>query len=129
MRITKQFSFDAAHFLPHAAEGHPNRRLHGHSFRVVVALDGMPAADTGLIRDFGDVEEVLHTLRAALDHRFLNEIEGLAAPTLENLALWLWGRLADPLPELARIEVYRDSCGESCIYEGPHPAMSKGAAQ
>ncbi|MEQ8745288.1 6-carboxytetrahydropterin synthase [Pyruvatibacter sp.] len=118
MRITKQFSFDAAHFLPHAEDGHPNRRLHGHSFRVIVALDGMPDATTGLIRDFGDVEKVLGEVRGELDHHFLNEIEGLEAPTLENITLWLWARLAPPLPELARIEIHRDSCGESCIYEG-----------
>lgn len=118
MRITKQFSFDAAHYLPHMPEGHPNRRLHGHSFRVIVALDGTPRPDTGQIRDFGEVERVLAGVREDLDHRFLNEIDGLAAPTLENIARWLWARLRTPLPELARIEVHRDSCGEACIYEG-----------
>jgi 6-pyruvoyltetrahydropterin/6-carboxytetrahydropterin synthase len=118
MRILKQFSFDAAHYLPHAPEGHPNRRLHGHSFRVVVCLDGMPDAETGLIRDFGEVNEELSTVRDELDHRFLNEIEGLEKPTLENITLWLWTRLQTPLPELARIEIHRDSCGEACVYEG-----------
>ena len=118
MRITKQFSFDAAHYLPHMPDGHPNRRLHGHSFRVIVALDGNPTAETGQIRDFGDVEKVLCDVRSELDHHFLNEIDGLSAPTLENIALWLWRRLSEPLPELARIEIHRDSCGEACIYEG-----------
>ncbi len=125
MRITKQFTFDAAHFLPHAEEGHPNRRLHGHSFRVIVALDGMPAEDTGLIRDFGEVENILSQAQEELDHRFLNEIEGLEAPTLENITLWLWTRLAAPLPELARIEIHRDSCGEACIYEGSRHGKQK----
>ena len=118
MRITKQFNFDAAHYLPHMPQGHPNRRLHGHSFRVIVALDGTPVRETGLIRDFGEVERALDAVRAELDHRFLNEIEGLAAPTLENIAIWLWHRLSRPLPGLARIEIHRDSCGEACIYEG-----------
>ncbi len=125
MRITKQFTFDAAHYLPHAEEGHPNRRLHGHSFRVVVALDGMPDGTTGLIRDFGDVEKILSDVRDMLDHHFLNEIAGLEAPTLENITLWLWGQLAAPLPELARIEVHRDSCGEACIYEGSRHGRTK----
>lgn len=118
MRITKQFSFDAAHFLPHAPEGHPNRRMHGHSFRVIVALDGRPAAATGRIRDFAEIDAVLAGVRGELDHHFLNEIEGLAAPTLENIAVWLWRRLEGPLPGLSRIEIHRDSCGEACIYEG-----------
>lgn len=125
MRITKQFTFDAAHFLPHAEEGHPNRRLHGHSFRVIVALEGMPAEDTGLIRDFGEVENILSQAQEELDHRFLNEIEGLEAPTLENITLWLWTRLVAPLPELARIEIHRDSCGEACIYEGSRHGKQK----
>src|SRR2546423_1795616 len=30
--ISKEFRFDAAHFLPTADKGHPNARLHGHSF-------------------------------------------------------------------------------------------------
>ncbi len=119
MRITKQFTFDAAHYLPHMPEGHPNRRLHGHSFRVIVALDGTPAPETGQIRDFWSVEEALGAVRGELDHHFLNEIEGLEAPTLENIAIWLWRRLEGPLPELARVEIHRDSCGEACIYEGP----------
>ena len=67
MRIQKQFSFDAAHYLPHAPDGHPNRRLHGHSFRVIVCLDGMPDDATGLIRDFGDVNAQLMDVREELD--------------------------------------------------------------
>jgi 6-pyruvoyltetrahydropterin/6-carboxytetrahydropterin synthase len=125
MRIQKQFSFDAAHYLPHAPDGHPNRRLHGHSFRVIVCLDGMPDDATGLIRDFGDVNAQLMDVRDELDHRFLNEIEGLEKPTLENITLWLWTRLQAALPELARIEIHRDSCGEACIYEGSRHGRSK----
>ena len=111
MRIQKQFSFDAAHYLPHAPDGHPNRRLHGHSFRVIVCLDGMPDDATGLIRDFGDVNAQLMDVREELDHRFLNEIEGLEKPTLENIT--------------PRIEIHRDSCGEACIYEGSRHGRSK----
>jgi 6-pyruvoyltetrahydropterin/6-carboxytetrahydropterin synthase len=42
MRIYKEFSFEAAHFLPSAPPGHPNARVHGHSFRVRVTLAGEP---------------------------------------------------------------------------------------
>ena len=39
MRIYKEFFFEAAHFLPSAPAGHPNARVHGHSFRVRVSIE------------------------------------------------------------------------------------------
>ncbi len=54
--------------------------------------------------------------RAAIDHRFLNEVQGLSVPTLENIAVWLWERLSPTLPGLSKVAVWRDSCGQRCIY-------------
>ncbi len=116
IEIVKEFRFDAAHFLPTAPEGHPYRRLHGHSFRVEVALRGAPDPETGWIVDFGVIEAKLAGLRDRLDHRLLNEIDGLAVPTLERLAAWIYRELAQTLPGLARITIRRESGGESCTY-------------
>ena len=119
MRLFKEFTFEAAHFLPSAAPGTPNARIHGHSFRVKVTLDGLPAPDTGLIFHLEKIEEALKSVRGKLDHRFLNEdVEGLALPTLEHLAMWIWSELMDVLPGLYEVAVMRDSCGEGCIYRG-----------
>jgi 6-pyruvoyltetrahydropterin/6-carboxytetrahydropterin synthase len=63
-------------------------------------------------------------VREALDHRLLNEVDGLTQPTLERVAMWLWDRLHNRLPGLAEIEVARDSCHEGCIYRGPHPRLA-----
>ncbi len=125
MRIYKEFGFEAAHFLPSAPDGHPNSRLHGHSFRAVVWMEGEPDPETGLIREFGSLLEVLNEVKADLDHRCLNEIEGLSVPTLENICVWLWARLSPKLRRLARVEVHRDSCNEGCVYDGPSES-SKG---
>jgi 6-pyruvoyltetrahydropterin/6-carboxytetrahydropterin synthase len=122
MRIYKEFYFEAAHWLPSAPPGHPNARVHGHSLRVRVAVDGEPDASTGLIMHFEDLDAVVANARDALDHRYLNEVEGLAQPTLERIAAWLWDRLHNRLPGLAEIQVSRDSCREGCIYTGPAPA-------
>jgi 6-pyruvoyltetrahydropterin/6-carboxytetrahydropterin synthase len=119
MRIYKDFLFDAAHYLPNAPEGHPNRRIHGHSFRVRVWLDGAVSPETGLVRHFEDFQRALDGLRDALDHHMLNEIDGLENPTLEHIAVWLWEKLQASLPELARIEIHRASCNEGCVYDGP----------
>jgi 6-pyruvoyltetrahydropterin/6-carboxytetrahydropterin synthase len=124
MRIYKEFGFEAAHFLPSAPPGHPNARLHGHSFRVRVTLDGEPDEGSGLVMNLDDVEGALGDVRDALDHRFLNEIEGLSQPTLERIAIWLWDRLHNRLPGLAEIEIARDSCHEGCVYRGPSPRLA-----
>jgi 6-pyruvoyltetrahydropterin/6-carboxytetrahydropterin synthase len=124
MRIYKEFTFEAAHFLPSAPPGHPNARVHGHSFRVRVTIDGEPDDKTGVIMHLDDVEAALTDVHEALDHRMLNEVEGLSQPTLERIAMWLWDRLHNRLPGLAEIAIARDSCREGCIYRGPAPRLA-----
>jgi 6-pyruvoyltetrahydropterin/6-carboxytetrahydropterin synthase len=124
MRIYKEFSFEAAHFLPSAPPGHPNARVHGHSFRVRVILDGEPDETTGVVMHLDDVESAVADAREALDHRFLNKVDGLSQPTLERISIWLWERLHNRLPGLAEIEVARDSCHEGCVYRGPRPRLA-----
>jgi len=124
MRIYKEFTFEAAHFLQSAPPGHPNARVHGHSFRVRVTIDGEPDDKTGVIMHLDDVEAALADVHEALDHRMLNEVEGLSQPTLERIAMWLWDRLHNRLPGLAEIAIARDSCREGCIYRGPAPRLA-----
>ena len=119
MRIYKDFLFEAAHFLPSAAAGTANARIHGHSFRARVVIDGEPGADTGYVFHFDELAKAIAGTHDALDHRLLNEVDGLAAPTLERIAIWIWNRLANQVPGLAEIHVSRDSCHEGCIYTGP----------
>ncbi|MEO1207461.1 MAG: 6-carboxytetrahydropterin synthase [Pseudomonadota bacterium] len=128
MRIYKDFTFEAAHRLPGAPEGHPNSRIHGHSFRARVWVEGEPDLETGLVFHFDDLSAAIQDSREALDHRFLNDIDGLATPTLETITAWLWNRLSNRIPGLARIEVSRDSCHEGCVYDGP-PATRALAAE
>jgi 6-pyruvoyltetrahydropterin/6-carboxytetrahydropterin synthase len=124
MRVYKEFFFEAAHFLPSAPPGHPNARVHGHSFRVRVTVDGEPDERSGILLHFDDLEQAIARAREALDHRLLNEVEGLEAPTLERIAMWLWDRLHNRLPGLAEIEIARDSCHEGCVYRGPRPRLA-----
>jgi 6-pyruvoyltetrahydropterin/6-carboxytetrahydropterin synthase len=118
MEIAYRFGFDAAHRFDHFPAGHPNRSIHGHSFQAEVAIAGTPDPETGFVADFGDLAHACAELRAALDHRMLNDIEGLAKPSLENLSVWIWTALSPRFPSLARVTVRRDSCGQSCTYTG-----------
>ena len=117
MEIFKEFTFEAAHQLPHVPPGHKCSRLHGHSFRVVVHLEGPVDERAGWVRDFADVADTMAPLLACLDHRYLNEIDGLENPTSEVLARWIWDRLRLALPELSQI-VVRETCNSGCVYRG-----------
>jgi 6-pyruvoyltetrahydropterin/6-carboxytetrahydropterin synthase len=121
MQIFKDFRFEAAHFLPSAPLGTANARVHGHSFRARIIVEGEPDAATGYIFHFDELSAAIRETEEALDHRMLNEIDGLQAPTLERIATWIWNRLANRVPGLAQVEVHRDSCNEGCIYRGPSP--------
>ena len=117
MRLSREFNFDAAHALDDYPQGHPNTRIHGHSFRVRITVEGQPS-DNGRIVDLEAVGALLEQARDQLDHRMLNDVEGLGAPTLENICLWLWGFLETDLPQICAVEVSRDSLGQSCLYQG-----------
>jgi len=118
MELYQEFTFDAAHRFPGAAEDY-QRGLHGHSFDARIVLRGDVDARTGFLADLADVERRCQELRRELDHKFLNEIAGLENPSLERIAQWIWRRLKPGLPALARVEVRRDSQRHGCIYDGP----------
>jgi 6-pyruvoyltetrahydropterin/6-carboxytetrahydropterin synthase len=117
VEIFKEFTFEAAHRLPYVPAGHKCGRLHGHSYRVVVHIQGPVADPTGWVRDFGDLSWAMEPLIARLDHYYLNEIEGLENPTSEVLARWIWDRLRPSLRELSQV-VVRETCTTGCVYRG-----------
>ncbi|MCB1505997.1 MAG: 6-carboxytetrahydropterin synthase [Hyphomicrobiaceae bacterium] len=129
MLIYREFFFEAAHFLPSAPPGHPNARVHGHSFRVRVVVEGEPDPETGLVMPFDELSAAVADARQALDHHMLNDLEGLKAPTLELIAMWIWDRIGNRVPGLSEIQVARDSCQEGCIYRGPARRPSRMAAE
>lgn len=115
--VWKEFRFDAAHQLDGGPEGDPRyRRLHGHSYQVEVWLCG-PLTEHGWVIDMGDLERLLGDVRDKLDHRYLNEVESLGPPTMENIAAFVWNKLAS-LPQLRRVTVKRQQNGEGCEYSG-----------
>lgn len=118
IRLAKSFSFEAAHFLPSFPEGHKCRRMHGHSFRVDVVVEGPLDPARGYLVDYGDIKRAVAPLHDELDHRLLNELPGLANPTSEMLAVWVWDRLHPVLPMLAEVIVH-ETCTSRCEYRGP----------
>lgn len=117
VRLVKSFSFEAAHWLPSFPEGHKCRRMHGHSFRVEIVVEGQVLEEKGYLMDYGDITKAVEPVRAALDHYNLNEIEGLANPTSEVIARWIWRRLKPGLPLLEEVVVH-ETCTSRCHYNG-----------
>jgi 6-pyruvoyltetrahydropterin/6-carboxytetrahydropterin synthase len=117
VEIFKEFSIEAAHWLPHLPAGHKCRRLHGHSFRIRVHVSGAVDPHGGWVMDFAEIGEHFQPLFERLDHTCLNEIEGLENPTSEHLSRWVWDKLKPDLPGLCRVVVH-ETCTAGCIYEG-----------
>lgn len=117
MEIFKEFTFDAAHRLPHVPSDHKCSRLHGHSYRVAVHVEGEMDERAGWIMDFEDIKCAMQPVLNRLDHYFLNEIEGLENPTSEILARWIWTRLEERLTGLAQVTV-RETCTSGCSFRG-----------
>jgi len=117
VRLSKMFHFEAAHDLPTFPAGHKCRRLHGHSFRFEVIVEGEVDPEKGYLIDYGDIKTAADPIVRQLDHFYLNEIDGLSNPTSENLARWLYGRLKPVLPLLKSIIVH-ETCTSTCEYSG-----------
>ncbi|MEZ5967557.1 MAG: 6-carboxytetrahydropterin synthase [Hyphomonas sp.] len=112
--ITKAVYFEAAHFMGGKPEGHPYRHMHGHSFRLEATVAGVVKAGEQWVEDFAHLTASLNATAEKLDHRLLNEIEGLDVPTLERICLWVAADLSESLPGLKRVAVARPSLNERC---------------
>jgi len=116
--LTKSFWFEAAHALNHTTLGEISQEIHGHSFRAEVTIRGVPDPETGMVVDFGILNEKIAEVQKSLDHKFLNKIEAIGVPTLENLTRYIWDRV-QTAGHVTRVSIHRDSCNESCTYFGP----------
>jgi len=87
--LRREFTFDAAHRL---SKYHGKcERLHGHTYRLAVTLEGKPDED-GMLFDFVELKSAVQgAVLSELDHAYLNDI--IDQPTAENIAMWIWQRL------------------------------------
>lgn len=109
----RRFGFEAAHWLPHVPPGHKCGRLHGHSYEVLIRAGGLTATQ---------IDAAWLPLGALLGSVCLNSIDGLANPTSELLASWLYARLAAAVPTLTSVTVYETGrCGAT--FDGVHHSI------
>ena len=113
--ISKAVTFEAAHFMGGKPEGHPYRNLHGHSFRLEATVRGRVKPGEEWVEDFSHLTAELNRVAGLLDHKLLNEIDGLSVPTLERICLWVATELRTTLPGLSKVALARPSLNETCV--------------
>jgi 6-pyruvoyltetrahydropterin/6-carboxytetrahydropterin synthase len=121
VELRKTFQFEAAHLLPLLPPTHKCRRLHGHSFRVDLVVEGECDPQMGWLMDYAELKEVFKPVWSQLDHHYLNEIPGLENPTSENISIWIWRQLKPRLPLLKEVRV-AETCTAECVFRGETPA-------
>ena len=112
--ISQKFFFEAAHTLAREVEAEGSRRMHGHTYHAELAVSGRPDPKTGMVMDLARLRAMASHARERLDHRLLNEVEGLGPPTLENLCAYLWRAFEAQGCVPSRVTVWREGMGDSC---------------
>jgi len=116
-RLRIEATFDGAHRL-NDYKGKCSR-LHGHTWKVEVFVKGEKLDKHGLLLDFKILHEKLGEIINSLDHKFLNEIEGLENPTCENISRYFFEKLkkfVDPL-KLEKVRVWEGNKSWCEYYE------------
>ena len=113
-QLSQRFFFEAAHSLDREIEKEASRRIHGHTYWAELTIEGSPDAKTGMVMDLRQVRTMIDVVRDQLDHRMLNEVDGLGAPTLENLCAYLWQHFERQGCVPAKVTVRREAMGDSC---------------
>src|SRR5580693_3379387 len=120
MIISKKIEFSASHICrSRELTDAENERVygaaanplsHGHNYVVEVAIEGEPDPVTGMILDLKRLKDVLEErVLSVYDHRLLNrEVAAFEAvvPTVENIAIDIWGRLTGQIDASGRARLY-----------------------
>lgn len=121
VRLSKTLYADVAHQNP--LGGAAQQRLHGHSLLIDIIVSGEVESEYGWLLDFGEIRQAFEPACGKLDHSYLNELEGLATPTMDGVRRWILDHLRPQLPclEDVRITIAGD-CAFSPVELPPEPA-------
>ena len=99
--VRVEASFSAAHFL---RDYHGKcENLHGHNYKVYAHVRGEVLDKGGMLLDFTVLKKTLRDVCKELDHTNLNDkAEFLQNPSAERIALYVYRRITEALPELKK---------------------------
>lgn len=139
-KISKEFSFDAAHML----DGHCGKcnNVHGHTYRIRISFFNDKVidndkSDQGMVLDFYKVKELMSNIINNLDHSFIynytntNEkvigelLQSMGRKTYkidfrstcENLSKHIYQLIKTKIDLKTSVEVW-ETPTSSCLYEG-----------
>jgi len=121
MNLFLKFSINAARRLPNLPLDHVCNRLHGHTFLIELHVRGEVDKRSGWVIDFADLQGPADSVKTSLEHRYLNDVEGLSNPTSEILAIWIWEKIQPSISGLYKV-VVMEGTDRGCSYEGPDQA-------
>lgn len=120
MKLTQSFVFEAAHTLKNryinVHDKLNSENIHGHTYHASISYEGEVKED-GMVKDFGHIKWAVDLIIKELDHKFLDNVEGLGRPTMENLCLYIAKRLQTSHSNLCEVTVERKATGDKCTYE------------
>lgn len=92
LELSIQSHLEVAHYMPDFPEGHPNRRMHGHSYFVTVTLRSEKEVD--VIEDYDILKNKVAAVLENFDHTSCNDWDlPTEKPTMENMCVFLWKEL------------------------------------
>lgn len=119
--VSRTYYFDAAHKIECFGQGHKCGRLHGHTWRVEIFVEGQIIEKTGIVLDYYEIDKAWKPVFKALDHTYLNDVPDLGIPSTENIASYIWWRLHTVLLSdtyhLSKL-VIREGATDSFTFEG-----------
>jgi 6-pyruvoyltetrahydropterin/6-carboxytetrahydropterin synthase len=108
MFVTKEFSFDSAHYLTDYYG--KCEQMHGHTYWLKVTVEGK-VQENGMVIDFALIKQIVkNRILNKLDHKTLNDI--IPNPSAERIAIWIWKKLVD-LQKLLKAEAGDPNMGEN----------------
>ena len=118
MIVYRTFRFHAARHLPKLSDDHICKQTHGHTFNLTIYVDGKIENRSGFVIDFFDIDKIVKkSVIKKIDHKLLNDIDGLTNPTSEYLCKWIWKKLENEFTGLIKVKLSEDH-GTGIIYKG-----------
>ena len=114
--VSQTRSFEASHYIRNDGTPDYYRHVHGHSFVLTVECSSADVDEDGWVIDLGQLENALIEVTALLDHKVLNEIEGLEVPTFENIMRFVDREMVARGVTPSRIEIARPTLGQKGAY-------------
>jgi len=119
--LIKSFQFEAAHATPVVPQ------VHGHSFEVEVAIEGRMDPDLAWVIDYAEISEAFKPVFHDLDHRYLNDIEGMGDASFSAVAEYIQQRIAPALDLPVRVFVGMAGDGAfNPVLKSPDPRLPLG---